>query len=99
MMLRYKELRLAKKLSQDDVAKYLGVTQQAYANYERGARKPDPDTLLKLADFFEVTVDYLLGRDEVPVALSRPGGYDDLTEEEKAQIDGLIDMILKRKEK
>lgn len=61
-MLRLKELRDKKAVSQDEVAKFLGITQQAYANYERGARKPDPDTIVKLAEYFNVTTDYLLER-------------------------------------
>lgn len=55
-----KKLRLEKGLNQEDVAKYLGVTQQAYANYERGARQADYSTLEKLAVFFNVSIDYLL---------------------------------------
>ena len=96
-MYRYKEARLNKGMSQEEVARLLGITQQAYANYERGARKPDPDTLNKIADVFEVTTDYLLGRDEPRVALSRPGGYDDLSEEEREQIDQLIELFRKKK--
>lgn len=96
---RLKLLRNAKGLTQQNIADYLGISRPTYTRYETGEREPDQDTLLKLADFFEVTVDYLLGRDEVPVALSRPGGYDDLSDEEKAQIDYLIDLYLKNKEK
>ncbi len=55
-----KKLRLEKGLSQEYVAKYLGVTQQAYANYERGARQADYSTLEKLSTFFDVSIDYLL---------------------------------------
>ncbi len=51
-MLRLKELRTEKGLSQAAVAENFGITQQAYANYERGNRKPDFDTLVKMADFF-----------------------------------------------
>lgn len=61
-MKNIKSLRLEKNLSQQTVANYLGITQQAYANYERGVREPDHETLTKLADFFEVSIDYLLGR-------------------------------------
>lgn len=62
-MIRLKELRLKKKLSQSDIANLLEVTQQAYANYERGAREADYKTLMILADFFDVSIDYLLGRE------------------------------------
>ena len=68
-MKRLKELRTAAGLSQQTVASKLGITQQAYANYERGKRQPDNNTLLFLADLFNVSVDYLLGKDiDVPTS-------------------------------
>ena len=57
-----KELRLAKGVSQKDVATFLGLTQKAYCFYELGTREPSLHTLIKLCDYFEVTADYLLGR-------------------------------------
>lgn len=65
-MERLKELRKALKQTQNDVANYLGITVSAYGNYELGQREPDNATLAKLADYFDVSVDYLLGRDEQP---------------------------------
>ena len=62
-MERLKELRLKKKLLQKDVADYLGVNRTTYVKYETGASQPDNDTLSRLADFFGVSVDYLLGRE------------------------------------
>lgn len=59
---RLKELRNRKKRTQQDVAKYLGLTRPAYTAYESGSRNPDYDTLIKIADYFDVTTDYLLGR-------------------------------------
>ena len=54
-------------MSQQIVADYLEITRQAYSNYENGNRAPDNETLLKLAEFFEVTVDYLLrGEEKTP---------------------------------
>lgn len=47
---------------QSDVAAYIGVNNSTYAYYERGTHNPTPETLCKLADFFGVTVDELLGR-------------------------------------
>ena len=47
---------------QSDVAEYIGVNNSTYAYYERGTHNPTPETLCKLADFFGVTVDELLGR-------------------------------------
>lgn len=60
---RIRELRTEKKITQQEVANALGITYQAYAHYETGRRQPSPDQLILLADFFNVSVDYLLGRD------------------------------------
>jgi len=59
---RLAELRKARKLTQADLSKMLGIHRGTYANYEAGKREPDNETLQKLADFFEVTTDWLLGR-------------------------------------
>lgn len=61
-MTRLKELRLKKGVLQSEVAAYIGVNNSTYAYYERGTHNPTPETLCKLADFFGVTVDELLGR-------------------------------------
>ena len=58
---RIKEERENKHLTQNEVAKYLFVTQQAIQRYENGERQPDIITLYQLALLFEVSVDYLLG--------------------------------------
>ncbi|MEK4936713.1 transcriptional regulator [Bacillus pseudomycoides] len=55
-------LRKQRKLRQEDMAKHLGIARTTYAMYEQGNREPDYDTLQKLADFFDVSLDYLLGR-------------------------------------
>ena len=63
-MLRLKELRVEKGLKQSEVAVAVGVGTAVYGYYERGINKPDPDMLVKLADFFGCSVDYLLGRED-----------------------------------
>lgn len=63
-MLRLRELRLENGLLQREVAQSIGVSPQSYGYYENGINKPDPDMLIKLADFFEVSIDYLLGRSD-----------------------------------
>lgn len=55
-----KELRESRKLDQQDLADLLHVSRSTIANYETGRREPDYDKLLQLAEFFEVSVDYLL---------------------------------------
>ena len=59
---RLKELRLEKGMRQKDVAEKIGVSPQSYNFYENWVNKPDPETLIKLADLFEVSLDYLVGR-------------------------------------
>lgn len=54
-------LRKNTGLTQNDIANHLGISRQAYANYETGKREPDINTLLSLAEFFNVSVDTLLG--------------------------------------
>lgn len=64
MNTRFKELRLEKGLRQKDVAEKIGVCVASYGFYENWVNKPDPETLVKLADLYEVSIDYLLGRSD-----------------------------------
>lgn len=57
------ELRRKKGLLQRDVADTLHIHRSTYSYYERGKTNPPLDILIKLADYFGVTTDYLLGRD------------------------------------
>lgn len=56
-----KILRKLKNTKQSDIADCLGISAQAYGHYESGRRQPNPDTIIKLADYFGVTTDCLLG--------------------------------------
>jgi len=60
---RLKELRKSKGVTQKAVAEHIGILEQAYQKYEYGKHEPNHETTIKLADYFEVSVDYLLGRD------------------------------------
>ncbi|BCC32615.1 MULTISPECIES: helix-turn-helix domain-containing protein [Bacillus] len=62
---RLHTLRKERKLRQEDMAKQLGIARTTYAMYEQGKREPDYNTLIKLATFFEVSIDYLLGTTEI----------------------------------
>ncbi|WP_017473339.1 helix-turn-helix domain-containing protein [Amphibacillus jilinensis] len=61
---RLVSLRKEKGLSQYEVADRLGFSRGKLANYEQGTRQPDYDTLNKIAEFYGVSADYLLGRTE-----------------------------------
>ena len=57
-----KTLRTERQLSQLELATRLGISKSAVSMYEQGRREPDFDILNKIADIFQVDVDYLLGR-------------------------------------
>ena len=68
--MKLKELRKTKGISQDEVANALGITLRTYQNYEYGQREPNIEMINKIADFFGVTTDYLLGREPQPNPLA-----------------------------
>jgi len=62
---RLRELRIDKGLNQVDVAKVLGIERSTYGKYETGDSSPDCAKLIQLADFFNVSTDYLLGKSNI----------------------------------
>lgn len=58
---RLKKLRKDTGLTQVDVASKLGISQQAYASWERGIKKPTQENLVRIAQILNVSVDYLVG--------------------------------------
>lgn len=59
---RMKMLRLEKGLKQEEAAKKLDISMSAYCRYEHGDREPQASILWRMADFYGVTIDYLVGR-------------------------------------
>lgn len=68
-MLRLKELREVKGISQKELANYLNLTQVQISKYELGKNEPDLSTTKKIATYFNVTIDYLLGTPEEDIIL------------------------------
>ncbi|WP_342546668.1 helix-turn-helix transcriptional regulator [Lysinibacillus sp. FSL K6-4013] len=66
LSIRLKALRMQQRKTQQEIADLLGITRQGYAKYENNLGEPDNSTLAKLADYFEVSTDYLLGRTDNP---------------------------------
>lgn len=62
MYLKIKDLREDHDLSQKEVAKILNISQVAYSYYEIGKRNIPLDLLIKLADYYNVSLDYIVGR-------------------------------------
>ena len=63
---RLKELRKSKNMTQKDFAIILHVTERAYQNYEMNSSTPNYKLLLTIADYFNVSLDYLVGRTDNP---------------------------------
>lgn len=78
---RLKALREKRELSQGELGKRFTLSQSTIAYYELNKKQPNQDTLNKMADFFEVTTDYLLGRTDNP--------SQTLSEEARELIDNL----------
>ncbi|RWZ59859.1 XRE family transcriptional regulator [Halobacillus fulvus] len=88
---RIKQLRDKHNLSQKRFSEAIGVSNVQLSRYESGTRQPDYDTLQKIADYFEVSIDYLFGRTS---ALKNDSGEFDSIKEinrllEKYEIDDL----------
>lgn len=110
-MKRIRELRKERNLTMKRLGEAIGVAESTISLYENGKRQPDNDTLQKLADYFNVSVDYLLGRtDDMN---QNPGeeniSFDDftyamyneskeLTEEDKQALLGMARLLKKKKQ-
>lgn len=63
---QFKKIRTEKGLTQKQVADGIGITEQAYQRYEYGKTVPSALVLVSLADYFDVSLDYLVGRSDDP---------------------------------
>lgn len=93
---KLKELRKEKSLTQQDLANILDVTKGAIAMWETNKRTPDAETLLKLADVFSVSVDYLLDREtdsEEILKLALFNGAEGITDEMYDEVKQFAEMV------
>lgn len=85
--MRIKELRKEKQITQAELAKALNISPSTIGMYEQGRREPDYKTLERIADFFRVSTDFLLGRKDSPmesikrILLAPPDGGANPTKE------------------
>ena len=109
---RIKLLREEKKIKQEELAKVLSISPSAVGMYERDEREPNDEITLKLAEYFGVSTDYLLGKSDIrnpekiqedPLGLSKVGfsmdEYNPPTDTQREQIKGLLEVILKDNKK
>lgn len=90
-MIRLIELRGDR--TQEYVAKQTGLTQQSYRNYESGAREAKYETLIRLADYFGVSIDYLLGRETPNISANRQKLLDKVQTLSEEQVNMLLGVI------
>ena len=105
---RLKELRENQKISQQKLASSIGVSQGTVGNWESGIREPNFEKTKQLADFFKVTVDYLLGRTDKNTFLDQKlegvnfalyKETQDLTDEDKKDVLNFIEFMKQKREK
>jgi len=63
---RLLQIRIERNLLQQDIARYNNIPLRTYQRYERSENEPTSSTITKLADYFDVSTDYLLGRSNNP---------------------------------
>lgn len=91
---RLKQLRLDKQLRQEQVARLVGVSKGAISAYETDIRQPSYDVLIRLANLYRVSVDYLLGRTD-----DRTLDISGLTTHEAAMISELVASMTMKNQK
>lgn len=108
-MNRIKQLRIEKGISQQGLADLLNIAQQTISSYEKGTREPDSELLKTLSEYFNVSIDYLLGNTDIretadailkkaigngQIYFHRTDGYDeDLPDSAKEEIANFIEYV------
>lgn len=99
---RLKDERIKKGLTQTELAKTLFLGQTSVSKYESGKQIPEMPTLQKIADFFGISIDYLLGKTDIrnytedpniTIALNSETNYDDLPDEARQEINNFIEYV------
>lgn len=95
-MIKIKELRTQRKVSQKQLAEYLNVTQVQISKYELGKNEPDLETLSKIAKFYDVTIDYILDKEPNDLIVISKNDFKKL--KEASEIIQRIDQLTKLKQ-
>lgn len=97
MVKNLKELRVQAGISQQQLADVIGVSQQSINKYENHNIEPDIRTLVALADYFETSVDYLIGHTDI-IHIIEPVAQFDLNTQESALIMDFRKLSARQKE-
>lgn len=87
---KLQKLRNDRELTQKQLSKILGIKRALLSNYERGATLPSVRNLVKIADYFNVSTDFLLGR-----SMAQTSDIVDLTDEQLICLDNLRDIFIR----
>ena len=105
---RLRELRIEKNLTQEELASYFGLNKTRISQYELNKRQADDEMKKKLAQYFNVSLDWLLGLTNVrnytednnaTIALHSNTDYDDLPDEARKEINNFIEFIKQKYKK
>ena len=91
---RLRQLRLDKNLRQEQVAKLIGVNKSAISKYENNTRQPSFEIFVRLANFYRVTTDYLLG-----MTNNRSLDLSGLSDEEVALVSEMVALMTQKNER
>lgn len=106
-MNRIKELRNEKGLLQSDVAEYIGKSERIVGFYEKGERDPNTDTLIKLSELFDVSIDYILGKSDIrnsqkinldDIDIAFASGIKGLNKENQETLKNIMEGLLAKQE-
>lgn len=105
---RLKNLRIEKGISQTELAKQFNIARSTLSQYESNQRTPSDEIKIKLSEYFNVSLDYLLGKTDiksytedsnVTIALHSDTDYDDLPDEAIKEINNFIDYVKQKYKK
>lgn len=85
---RIKALRIEKHITQTEMAQRIGVSKAMISSYELEQRSPSYEVLIKIATFFNVTTDYLLGVERIPTIK-----YDGLNDKEMRAVMNIVEIL------
>ena len=90
MLINLKKLRQETGVSQKQLADNIGVSQQSINKYENHNIEPDIETLIRIADFFDTSVDYLVGHNNIRERIDYSKGFE-LNSEEAQFIENMLE--------
>lgn len=93
-MNRIRELRLEKKISMKEAARQLNMPYTTYVNYEKGTREPNSETLIEIANYYNTSIDYMLGKSDTRIDEKTLGIVNEIDTGLLAQAGNIRDALI-----